>query len=177
MHKIPFILHLKPNFFYFTPSFLQNTHISLSILQDISIKYSFFSFFLIISLNYHYIRAPSLFLSPFSDLLLSLYPSLATISSKSHLGQISLAPIRQDPSRSSSVQAKDPRAPIVPQAPIKTSSSQATIKTHEPQSSTDQNPQAPVKYRSRPTSSDQASIKTHELRSSTGQDPRAPIKH
>ena len=108
-------------------------------------------------------------------MLLSLYPSLATISSKSHLGQISLAPIRQDPSRSSSVQAKDPRASIVPQAPIKTSSSQATIKTHEPQSSTDQNPQAPVKHRSRPTSSDQAPVKTHVLRSSTDQNPRASI--
>uniref|UniRef100_A0A7N2LEM0 Uncharacterized protein n=1 Tax=Quercus lobata TaxID=97700 RepID=A0A7N2LEM0_QUELO len=74
-------------------------------------------------------------------------------------------PIRQDPSRSSSVQAKDPRAPIVPQAPIKTSSSQAPIKTHELQSSTDQDPRAPIKHRSRPTSSDQAPIKTHELRS------------
>ena len=89
------------------------------------------------------------------------------------LSQISLAPIRQDPSRSSSIQAKDPQAPIVPQAPIKTSSSQATIK---PQSSTDQDPRAPVKHRLGPTSSDQASVKTHELRSTTGQDPLAPIK-
>jgi len=40
----------KTYFFYFTSSLLQNTHISLSILQDISIKYSFFINFLLFSL-------------------------------------------------------------------------------------------------------------------------------
>ena len=40
----------KTYFFYFAPSFLQNTHISLSILQDISIKYSFFINFLLFSI-------------------------------------------------------------------------------------------------------------------------------
>ena len=39
--------------FYFTPSLLQNIHISLSILQDISIKYSFFINFFIIFPNDH----------------------------------------------------------------------------------------------------------------------------
>ena len=38
---------LKTYFFYFTPSLLQNIHISFSILQYISIKYSFFSIFLL----------------------------------------------------------------------------------------------------------------------------------
>ena len=40
----------KTYFFYFTLSLLQNTHISLSILQDISIKYSFFINFLLFSI-------------------------------------------------------------------------------------------------------------------------------
>ena len=162
-----FILYKNLLFLFYTIIFTKHPHQFIYFTRYFN-KIFIPLIFFIISLNYHYIRAPSLFLSPFSDLLLSFYPSLATISSKSHLGQISLAPIRQDLSRSSSVQAKDPRAPIIPQAPIK---------THEPQSSTDQDPQAPVKHRSRPTSFDQASIKTHELRSSTSQDPRAPIKH
>ena len=55
------------------------------------------------------------------------------------------------------------------------SSSQATIKTHELQSSTDQDPRAPIKHRSRPTSSDQAPVNTHELQSSIDEDPRASI--
>ena len=47
------ILHEKIYFFYFILSLLQNTCISLSILQDISIKYSFSSiYFIFISLNY-----------------------------------------------------------------------------------------------------------------------------
>ena len=41
----------KTYFFYFTHSFLQNTHISLSILQDILIKYYFFSIFLLLFLT------------------------------------------------------------------------------------------------------------------------------
>ena len=40
----------KTYFFYFIPSLLQNTHISLSILQYISIKYSFFINFLLFSI-------------------------------------------------------------------------------------------------------------------------------
>ena len=52
-HKITFMnlriffhfAHLKPTFVYFTHSFLQNTHISLSILHIYSIKYSFFYIF------------------------------------------------------------------------------------------------------------------------------------
>ena len=40
----------KTYFFYFTSSLLQNTHITLFILQDFSIKYSLFINFLIISL-------------------------------------------------------------------------------------------------------------------------------
>ena len=43
------ILHQKNYFFYFTHSFLQNTHISLSILHIYSIKYSFFYNFLLFS--------------------------------------------------------------------------------------------------------------------------------
>ena len=41
----------KTYFFYFTCSFLQNTHISLSILYIYSIKYSFFYNFLLFSLS------------------------------------------------------------------------------------------------------------------------------
>ena len=41
------ILHTKNYFFYFTHQFLQNTHISLSILLIYSIKYSFFYNFLL----------------------------------------------------------------------------------------------------------------------------------
>ena len=69
------ILHEKTYFFYFTLSLLQNTHISLSILQDISIKYSFFSIFFIISLNYPlptYAHTLSLFLLIFSEQITSL---------------------------------------------------------------------------------------------------------
>ena len=40
----------KTYFFYFTPLLLQNTYISLSILQDYSIKYSLFINFLLFSL-------------------------------------------------------------------------------------------------------------------------------
>ena len=70
-----------PYFFYFTLSLLQNTHISLSILQDISIKYSFFSIFFIISLNYPlptYAYSLSLFTHFFwtNHLSLSFLPSL-----------------------------------------------------------------------------------------------------
>ena len=50
VEKIPSILHKKTYFFYFTPSLLQNTHISLFILQDFSIKYSLFINFLLFSL-------------------------------------------------------------------------------------------------------------------------------
>ena len=52
---------LKTYFFYFTPSLLQNIHISLSILQDILIKYSFFSIFLLFLSTTLYIRALSLY--------------------------------------------------------------------------------------------------------------------
>ena len=73
------ILHEKTYFSYFTHSLLQNTHISLSILEDILIKYSFFSICFIISLNYLFTYMRSLSLSPhFSDLLLSLYLHLYT---------------------------------------------------------------------------------------------------
>ena len=47
--NFPSILHKKSYFFYFTHSFLQNTHISLSILHIYSIKYSFFYNFLLFS--------------------------------------------------------------------------------------------------------------------------------
>ena len=46
------ILHQKNYFFYFTHSFLQNTHISLSILHIYLIKYSFF-------LHYHLSHKPN----------------------------------------------------------------------------------------------------------------------
>ena len=70
----------KTYFFYFTHSFLQNTNISLSILQDISIKYYFFSIFLLLfSTTFTYNTRP-LFLSVslffFWFIPLSLYPSL-----------------------------------------------------------------------------------------------------
>ena len=42
--NFPFCIS-KIYFFYFTPSFLQNTHISLSILHSYLIKYSFFYIF------------------------------------------------------------------------------------------------------------------------------------
>ena len=60
--------HLKPTFFYFTHLFLQNTHISLSILHIYLIKYSFFYIF-----YYFLTHGPSLFLS----LSLSLFVSLS----------------------------------------------------------------------------------------------------
>ena len=47
--NFPSILHQKNYFFYFTHSFLQNTHINLSILHIYSIKYSFFYNFLLFS--------------------------------------------------------------------------------------------------------------------------------
>ena len=74
------ILHEKTYSFYFTLSLLQNTRISLSIVQDISIKYSLFSIFLLfLSTTSLYIRAFSLFL-PISLICCSLSTpiSLAT---------------------------------------------------------------------------------------------------
>ena len=47
--NFPSILHKKGYFFYFTHSFLQNTHISLSILHIYLIKYSLFFHFLLFS--------------------------------------------------------------------------------------------------------------------------------
>jgi len=43
-------ISIKTYFFYFTQLLSQNTHISLSILEEISIKYSFFIHFLLFSL-------------------------------------------------------------------------------------------------------------------------------
>ena len=43
--KIFRLFYKKHLLFYFTQLLFQNTHISLSILQDISIKYSFFIIF------------------------------------------------------------------------------------------------------------------------------------
>ena len=67
------ILHKKSYFFYLTHLFLQNTHISLSILHVYSIKYSFVYNFLLFP--------PSLPLSlSLSDLTLpTITPHLATI--------------------------------------------------------------------------------------------------
>ena len=60
------ILHEKTYSFYFTLSLLQNTHISSSILQDISIKYSLFTIFLLfLSTTSLYTRSLSLFLPIF----------------------------------------------------------------------------------------------------------------
>ena len=71
------ILHEKTYSFYFTLSLLQNTHISSSILQDISIKYSLFSIFLLfLSTTSLYTRSLSLS-THFSTLLLSLYTHLS----------------------------------------------------------------------------------------------------
>ena len=71
------ILHEKTYSFYFTLSLLQNTHISSSILQDISIKYSLFSIFLLfLSTTSLYMRSLSLS-THFSALLLSLYTNLS----------------------------------------------------------------------------------------------------
>ena len=71
------ILHEKTYSFYFTLSLLQNTHISSSILQDISIKYSLLSIFFIISLNHLSFYALSLSFYPFFCFVaLSLHPSL-----------------------------------------------------------------------------------------------------
>ena len=53
----------KTYFFYFTLSLLQNTYISLFILQDISIKYSFFSIFLLFLSTTLYLHTLSLSLS------------------------------------------------------------------------------------------------------------------
>ena len=47
--NLPSILHKKNYFFYFTHLFLQNTHISLSILHIYSIKYSSFYHFSLFS--------------------------------------------------------------------------------------------------------------------------------
>ena len=47
--NFPSILHQKNYFFYFTHSFLQNTHINLSILHIYPIKYSLFYNFLLFS--------------------------------------------------------------------------------------------------------------------------------
>ena len=49
--KISFYFAQKKLFFYFTHSFLQNTHISLSILHIYSIKYSLFYNFLLFTLS------------------------------------------------------------------------------------------------------------------------------
>ena len=60
------ILHEKTYSFYFTLSLLQNTHISSSILQDISIKYSLVTIFLLfLSTTSLYTRSLSLFLPIF----------------------------------------------------------------------------------------------------------------
>ena len=48
--KFSSILYWKTYFFYFTHPFVQNTHISLSILHIYSIKYSFFYNFLLFPL-------------------------------------------------------------------------------------------------------------------------------
>ena len=75
--------------FYFILSFLQNTHISLSILQYISIKYSFFLIFLLFLSNTFYLYTLSL--SPYSFFLkrsplsLSLSLSLKNYQPKSLL--------------------------------------------------------------------------------------------
>ena len=50
MEKIPSILYKKPTFSILHHHFDKNTHISLSILQNFSIKYSFFINFLLFSL-------------------------------------------------------------------------------------------------------------------------------
>ena len=72
------ILHEKTYSFYFTLSLLQNTHISSSILQDISIKYSLFSIFLLfLSTTSLYTRSLSLFLPIFCFVALSLYTHLS----------------------------------------------------------------------------------------------------
>ena len=80
---------LKTYFFYFTPPFLQNTHISLSILQDISIKYSLSSIFLLfLSTTSLYTRSLSFFLPIFLLCCsLSLHQSLSPL-----LHQIATAP-------------------------------------------------------------------------------------
>ena len=75
------ILHEKTYSFYFILSLLQNTHISFSILQDISIKYSLFTIFLLfLSTTSLYTRSLSLFL-PIFLLCCSLWPLLHHITS------------------------------------------------------------------------------------------------
>ena len=58
--KFSFFFAQKSYFFYFTHSFLQNTHISLSILHIYSIKYSFFYNFLLFSLSPLFSHRPNL---------------------------------------------------------------------------------------------------------------------
>ena len=86
-----FILYEKAYFFlfYFTQSLLQNIHISLSILQGISIKYSFFSIFLLFIPTIHYLHTHTLSVSLLfflnrSPLSPSLSLSLSLFSTFSH---------------------------------------------------------------------------------------------
>ena len=71
MQKFCKFAHLKPIFFYFIHSFLQNTYISLSILHIYLIKFSFFYNFF----NYFLTHCLSLSLSLSHCLSLSLRPN------------------------------------------------------------------------------------------------------
>ena len=84
----------KTYFFYFTLSLLQNTHISLFILQDISIKYSFFSIFLLFLSTTLYLHTLSL----------SLSQKLPT--------QITFSPANPDPFFTDQSTNQAPQAPI-----------------------------------------------------------------
>ena len=74
------ILHEKTYSFYFTLSLLQNTHISSSILQDISIKYSLFTIFLL------FLSTTSLYTRSLS---LSFYPFFCFVALSGHCSTIS----------------------------------------------------------------------------------------
>ena len=78
--NFPSILHQKNYFFYFTYSFLQNTHINLSILHIYSIKYSFFYNFLLFSPSSLFSHKPN----PKGPKPISLKTTLSLINPNQH---------------------------------------------------------------------------------------------
>ena len=89
MYNISSIFYLKPTFFYFTLLFLQNIHISLSILQNISIKYYFSSIFLLFLLSTTFTYSLSLSL-PFFQICCSLYTHQVQINTAKRIELLNL---------------------------------------------------------------------------------------
>ena len=145
---------LKTSFFYFTASLLQNIQINLSILKDISIKYSFFSIFLLFLSTTLYISTISLSLS----LSLSLYPFFRiccflslpiSIPISEHRSPLPLGLIHTLSIRSPQTASLLKQDPISKQAPISNKTHTHSLnKTQSPlplsQVPIKQNPQAPI---------------------------------